>query len=153
MFLHEIVSATIETDIRSGVTDVRVQDVQADPCPAPSVPLSTKPQPQGFTAAPESPSPATAAQHPDNLRDWAAENAAFLGEHGFEALVKERRGRSNLNPGVGQLNHPAAGYLDYIRTHGAPVLTSTPPKSPEELQAAVDRGPHPSAEAHAEFLA
>ncbi|EJK64484.1 hypothetical protein THAOC_14776, partial [Thalassiosira oceanica] len=104
-------------------------------------------------AAKASPARTVVDRHPDLLGELAAANAEYLEQHGFEALVIERRGRSNLNPDVGNLNHPAAGYLDYLRKYGAPVLTATPPKTPEELQAAVDRGPHPSAKAHAEFLA
>ena len=50
------------------------------------------------------------------------------------------------------MNHDAAGYLDYLRRLGAPVLSTRAPLTPAELQAAVDRGPHPSAEAHKEFL-
>ena len=50
------------------------------------------------------------------------------------------------------MNHDAAGYLDYLRRLGAPVLSTRAPLTPDELQAAVDRGPHPSAEAHKEFL-
>ena len=131
-----------------------VQNVQAGPCPAQSAPPSTILKSQGLGGATEAePAREEAERHPDKLRDWAAANAEFLAEHGYEALVKERRGRSNLNPDVGKLNHPAAGYLEYIRKHGAPVLSTASPKTPEELQAAVDRGPHPSAEAHAEFLA
>ena len=48
--------------------------------------------------------------------------------------------------------HEAAAYLDYLRRCGAPVATSGPPLTPEELQAAVDRGPHQSAKLEAEFL-
>ena len=53
---------------------------------------------------------------------------------------------------VAKLRHAAAGYLDYLCTTGAPVHSRAPPKTPAEVQAAADRGPHLSAIAHREFL-
>lgn len=53
---------------------------------------------------------------------------------------------------MGEVDHEAAGYLEFLDRIGAPALSSTPPLTPEELQAAVDRGPHPSAVDRAEFL-
>mmetsp|Transcript_36392 Transcript_36392/g.81833 ORF Transcript_36392/g.81833 Transcript_36392/m.81833 type:complete len:1331 (-) Transcript_36392:274-4266(-) len=150
---REVLSKSRRRHLRRKRAKASVKDVQVDSSPAPSVPPSTEATTQGFAALSKPPARAEVPRHPDTLRDWAAANAEFLAQHGYEALVKERRGRSNLNPDVGSLNHPAAGYLDYIRRHGAPVVSTTPPKTPEELQAAVDRGPHPSAEAHADFLA
>ena len=82
----------------------------------------------------------------------AAENAALLCLPGWQHLTKSPRGLSALNDAVGSLPHKAAGYLDYLRKHGAPMHSAAPHKSPEELQAAVDRGPHQSAVAHKDFL-
>ena len=48
--------------------------------------------------------------------------------------------------------HDAAAYLDYLRRVGAPAVSAAAPATPEELQAAADKGPHPSALAHKEFL-
>jgi len=86
------------------------------------------------------------------LERMANENARLLREIGWRNLAMMRRGRSALNPDVGKLDHEAAPYLEYLEKIGAQALSSTAPLSPEELQAAVDRGPHPSAVAKAEFL-
>ncbi|EJK61867.1 hypothetical protein THAOC_17565 [Thalassiosira oceanica] len=93
-----------------------------------------------------------ADKHPELLGEWARENAAFLKAQGWEKLARDRRGRSAIDENVRDLPHPSAAYLDYLRRQGAPVLSSDPPPSPEDLQAAADRGPHPSANVHAEFL-
>ena len=90
---------------------------------------------------------------PESLRAWAAANAEFLDSQGWHKLAKSRRGRSELSSHVKDLPHDAAAYLDYLRRCGAPVVTSAAPHTPEQLQAAVDRGPHLSATKEAEFLA
>ena len=95
---------------------------------------------------------AAPASAPDSLQAMAEENARLLSRVGWRRLAKKRRGRSALSDEVGSLPHEAAGYLDYLRQLGAPVHSSAPPKSPDDLQAAVDRGPHPSAVEHQEFL-
>ena len=98
----------------------------------------------GIPTVDESPSAA--------LGRMASENARLLSEIGWRNLATMRRGRSAMNPDVGQLDHEAAPYLEYLEKIGAQALSSEAPLSPEELQAAVDRGPHPSAVAKAEFL-
>ena len=92
------------------------------------------------------------SRHPGLLGKLADETAETLRKKGWRGLVEEKRGRSAMNPGVGELPHEAAATLDFLRRHGAPVHTSDPPKTPAELQAAADRGPHPSARVHQEFL-
>ena len=62
------------------------------------------------------------------------------------------RDRSALNPDVGKIPHAAAAYLDFLGRLGAPALSTDRPWTPDEVQAAADRGPHPSAEAHRDFL-
>ena len=97
--------------------------------------------------------PATALdRHPQLLGELAADNAQFLKSHGWRKLAETRRGRSALNAKVEALPHEAAGYLSYLQKYGAPVHSSAPPKTPEELQSAVDRGAHPSAMEYKEFL-
>ena len=86
------------------------------------------------------------------LAAMATENADYLAVHGWRKLAGLRRGRSEINPAVGDVPHPAAAYCAYVQKHGAPVLSKSVPKTEAALQAALDRGPHPSAEAHAEFL-
>lgn len=96
--------------------------------------------------------PSVVADHPGLLGEWAARNAEFLSKHGWYRLARSRRGRSEISHSVGDMPHDAAGYLDFLRRLGAPVLSHAPPKTPAELQAAVDRGPHPSATAYSDFL-
>ena len=107
-----------------------------------------KKPPHAVPAAPA----AVPASAPDSLQAMAEENARLLSRVGWRRLAKKRRGRSALSDDVGSLPHEAAGYLDYLRKLGAPVHSTAPPKSPDDLQAAVDRGPHPSAVDHQEFL-
>ena len=73
------------------------------------------------------------ASAPDSLQAMAEENARLLSRIGWRRLAKKRRGRSALNVNVGNLPHEAAGYLDYLRQLGAPVHSSAPPKTPDDL--------------------
>ena len=86
------------------------------------------------------------------LHELATENADFLAANGWRDLVDDRRGHLALNPNVGKIPHAAAAYLDFLRHLGAPALSTDRPWTPAEVQAAADRGPHPSAEAHQDFL-
>ena len=70
----------------------------------------------------------------------------------FYELCRQHRGPSCLSPEIPKLPHAAAGYLQRLRRHGAPVVQSTPPWTLEQLDAAVARGPHLSSRMHAEFL-
>ena len=94
----------------------------------------------------------TPAPPAERLYELAAGNAEFLAANGWRDLVEDRRGRSALNPDVGKIPHAAAAYLDFLRRLGAPTLSMDCPWMPAEVQAAADRGPHPSAEAHRDFL-
>lgn len=95
---------------------------------------------------------AQTVDHASLLGEWAARNAEYLAKYGWYRLARSRRGRSEISSSVGELPHDAAGYLDFLRRLGAPVLSHAPPKTPDELQHAVDRGPHPSAIAYQDFL-
>ena len=66
--------------------------------------------------------------------------------------MEDWRGRLALNPNVGKIPHAAAAYLDFLRRLGAPALSTHRPWTPADVQAAADRGPHQSAEAHRDFL-
>ena len=94
----------------------------------------------------------TVERHPELLGELAVVNAKFLASNGWRELVVNKRGRSAINPAVGSVPHDAAVHLDYLQKFGAPAHSTVRPKTPEELQAAADRGPHPSATAHREFL-
>jgi len=98
------------------------------------------------------PAPIIDDRHPEFPSEWAKRNAEFLEVHGWRKLAEARRGRSAIDPDVAKSPQAAAGYLDYLRTIGAPVHSKAPPKTPAEVQVAADKGPHPSAIAHREFL-
>ena len=83
------------------------------------------------------------------LHKLAAENAKFLVANEWRDHVKNWRGRLVLNPNVGKIPHAvAAAYLDFLRRLDAPTLSTNHLWTPAEVQAATDRGPHPSAKAH-----
>jgi hypothetical protein len=54
---------------------------------------------------------------------------------------------------LNRLSHPAAHFLHRLSKHGVPALCSTPPWTVPQQDAAVRRGPHPSAaHQYASFL-
>ena len=71
---------------------------------------------------------------------------------GWEETVYALRTPPDLHPCVQNIPHPAARYLDYLRKHGCPIKTSTPPWSAARLDAAIARGPHKSANDYQDFL-
>ena len=79
-------------------------------------------------------------------------NTHLLSQVGWRKLAKKRQGCSAISDDLGALPHKAARYLNYLRQLGTPVHWSAPPKSPDDLQTAVNREPHPLAVAHQEFL-
>ena len=85
----------------------------------------------------------TVERHPELLGELAVANAEFLESNGWRELVFNKRGRSAINTDVGSVPHDAAAYLDYLRKFGAPAHSIARPKTPEELQAAADRGRPP----------
>ena len=86
------------------------------------------------------------------LGKWAR-NAAFrLKTLGWEGLVTEVRGKSNMTETVGTIPHKAARALDHLRRRGASVPTSTPPWTQAQFDQAAARGSHQSAAAHVDFV-
>lgn len=71
---------------------------------------------------------------------------------GWENTVAELRGASNLTETVRSIPHKAARLLDLLRKRGACVLTSTPPWTQEQIDAAARRGAHKSADEYTEFV-
>lgn len=69
----------------------------------------------------------------------------------FVDVVKRHRGPTCMSE-TSKLPHPAAGLLSRIRRSGVPVLQSTLPWTLEQLDTAVQRGPHQSAKANATFM-
>ena len=94
---------------------------------SPAIPDASASFPPDAPAAPDAEAP------PDALRAMAEENARLLSRIGWRKLAKKRRGRSALSADIGILPHDAAGYLDYLCQLGAPVHSSAPPKSPDNL--------------------
>jgi hypothetical protein len=91
-------------------------------------------------------------QQSDDLDTYIVRDSKRLLEVGFVKLMDERRGRSNFDPNVKTLNHKAARLLDHLHTRGANVTLLTPPWTEERRKETLQRGPHKSADKHAEFL-
>ncbi len=83
----------------------------------------------------------------------SARATALLLESGmsFVDVVKKHRGPTCLADTL-QLPHPAAGLLSRIRRSGVPVIQSELPWPQEQLDTAVQCGPHQSAKADATFM-
>lgn len=67
-------------------------------------------------------------------------------------MVEAVRGRSDLSPEVGQLQHHASQLLDSLRRDGAPVLLSSLPLGTKEKERARRNGSHHSCQADIPFV-
>ena len=147
---------TRSTERPAGLTEPSRARPPSAKCPPPHPPAGGSTHPTGEQPDQTVPGGERAGDTPappaERLYELAAGNAEFLAAHGWRDLVVDRRGRSALNPDVGKIPHAAAAYLDFLRRLGAPALSVHCPWTPAEVQAAADRGPHPSAKAHREFL-
>ena len=70
---------------------------------------------------------ATTSEAENALGKLAYRLAARLKRYGWQRLVTETRGRSNIAEDVGDLSHRAAGLLRHLGKRGASVPTSTAP--------------------------
>ena len=70
----------------------------------------------------------------------------------WENFVTSFRGRSYLSSGLDHVDHPASPLLRDWRDNGVPVLSTSEPWTPEQLDSCVSRGCHKSATEHSEFL-
>lgn len=70
----------------------------------------------------------------------------------FETFMNAMRHRSDLQPTVGTLPHPAAALLEDLRTQGVSVPLATPPWTMKQKTDAIERGAHRSAFGHQEFV-
>jgi hypothetical protein len=70
----------------------------------------------------------------------------------WEDFVKDHRGKSYLAPDIDHIHHSARGLLQDFRDKGVPVPMDDPPWAPEAIDQCAERGPHPSANLHREFL-
>jgi hypothetical protein len=91
-------------------------------------------------------------QQSEDLGEYIERDAQRLDDLGFTRFVAERRKQSDFHPGVKDLPHKAARFLDHLRKRGANVTLATPPWDEERMDKMMERGPHQSAEKHVEFL-
>ena len=70
----------------------------------------------------------------------------------WEDFVTTLRGRSYLSPDVNDTDRPARDLLAQWKDHGVPVNTSLQPWTTEQKDESVQRGCHPPANEHSEFL-
>ena len=66
--------------------------------------------------------------------------------------MRSFRTRSHIHQDVGSIDHPAAQFLDHLRTNGAPIRMQDDEWSRDLLQERAARGPHQSTKAHVEFV-
>ena len=86
------------------------------------------------------------------LGELARRSAERLANLGWEGLVTEARGRTQMADGVRAVPHKAARLLDYLRRKGASVVMHTSPWTVAQVQHAALRGSHKSARDHTEFV-
>ncbi|KAI2501864.1 hypothetical protein MHU86_12629 [Fragilaria crotonensis] len=79
--------------------------------------------------------------------------ASQLRSQGWQQMVTEARGTSNISATVGRLPHTAARLLSHLRKRGASVPMMTPPWSADRKSAAIRRGPHKSSQSERAFVA
>ena len=89
----------------------------------------------------------------DRLGTLVSELTAALDKAtSWEDFVTTFRGRSYLSPDVSDIDHPARDLLAQWKDHGVPVNTSLQPWTTEQKDESIQRGCHPSANEHSEFL-
>ena len=70
----------------------------------------------------------------------------------WEDFVKTHWGKSYLAPDIDHIQHRALGLLQNFRDKGVFVPMDDPPWTSETIDQCAQRGPHPSANLHQEFL-
>ena len=70
----------------------------------------------------------------------------------WPCYVSSVRTRSHLHPDIKQLDHPAAQFLDSLRSHGVPVHMKDEPWTPDLILERAERGSHQSTTAHKDFV-
>jgi hypothetical protein len=91
---------------------------------------------------------------PGELGKLATHMASVLAIQGWEKFFRDSSFRqSSINPNIRSIPHPAAPYLHRLASSGVPAPSAAPPWSLRQKDAAVIRGPHPSARfQYANFL-
>jgi hypothetical protein len=96
--------------------------------------------------------PALSEAQSDNLCKFIEHDISHLLEVGFEKIMQEIRGRSDIHPNVHLQRHKASRLLGHLRRRSANVTLSTPPWTDCQHEATLLRGSHKSAAEHIEFL-
>ena len=87
----------------------------------------------------------------DRLGKIVIRDELLLKKHTLLELLCLRRGHSNLTD-LQNLAHPAKNLVRHLGKTGSPVLLSTSPWTPQRKDAAMQRGPHKSAQEYIDFL-
>jgi len=84
---------------------------------------------------------------PSKLGKLADHNARVLKRLGWRTFFQQyfHHKHSSLSPHLSTLPHPASPYLHWLASSGVPIITSQPPWTMQQQNAAIARGPHPSA--------
>jgi hypothetical protein len=101
---------------------------------------------------PPSPPLVLSESQSEDLGTYIKRDSRRLERVGFSQLVEEQRQRSDFSSGVRQIPHKAARLLDHLRKRGANVSLKPPPLTDGARDEKMQREPHKSAVAHADFL-
>ena len=97
--------------------------------------------------------PVTATLHQDRLDKVVTSLSEHLSSAcSWEDFVKHHQGKSYLAPAIDNIHHSTRGLLQDFRDKGVFAPMDNPPWTPEAIDQCAQRGPHPSANLHWEFL-
>ena len=88
---------------------------------------------------------------PHELGKLIYKDVVLLKKLGWKKFITMKKGKGDFN-NLHNLQHPAKHILQKYKTTGVPVVTSNTPLSSKDLDKAIHRGPHPSANNYANFL-
>ncbi|MFN9983651.1 MAG: hypothetical protein ACK53Y_27245, partial [bacterium] len=89
-----------------------------------------------------------------DLGKFATIAANELAQTGWDQFIRKHQSPTSVNSTIHTINHPTAKYLARLASAGPPLLSTTPPWTLQQRDAAFYRGPHPSAATeYAAFLA
>jgi hypothetical protein len=111
----------------------------------------TLPKKRKFQPTLQPPSSSTDTAASTELGKLIVRDRNFMSTNSFLELVRTRQGRGDITS-LSRVQHPARHLLQHLSKSGAPVVLKTPPWSPGQLQAAIQRGPHKSAYEYQQFL-
>jgi hypothetical protein len=132
--------------------------------PVQSLPAICTTQPRSNVFAPQGPLGAVDLSRPSNsvlenpvIKDRLGTLVAKLSQDlqscaTWEEFVQHVRGRSYLADTIDDIDHPAKSLLQHYRNRGVPVKVRSDKWTPAKIQECLNRGAHPSAILHKEFL-